>query len=226
MTDLPLSDGDRRPVHEMAFRVVGALEADASIDRRAELLDRLAAPVAHGPAGSALRGHWIGHAVHPFMTDLPLGCWTAASILDLVGGRAARPAARRLTGIGLLGAVPTALTGLVEFDRLEAQPTRRVATAHAVGNSIALGFQLLSWRARRKQRHARGVAWGLAGNSVAAAAGFLGGHMAFADGVGVGRRTPQDERPEGGSVEEDTASEPQAAGAGGTAGVGIPLVSG
>lgn len=163
-----------------------ALEHDASIDGRSAAIDRLAEPLGRSALAPLLRGRPLGHALHPLLTDLPLGCWTSAMLLDAVGGRAARPAARRLTALGLLGVAPAVLSGLVEFDALERRPDRRVATAHAVANALATGCQLLSWRARRRDRQVRGVWWGLVGNSVAAASGYLGGHLAFARGVGVG----------------------------------------
>ena len=40
-----------------------------------------------GSRASVLRGEWLGHAVHPILTDLVIGSWTSASLLDLVGGR-------------------------------------------------------------------------------------------------------------------------------------------
>src|SRR5947208_13414497 len=55
-------------------------------DVAAEGLARVASAV---PAGltSALQGEWLGHPLHPALTDFPLGCWMCASLLDLVGGR-------------------------------------------------------------------------------------------------------------------------------------------
>src|SRR6476661_2638312 len=64
-----------------------------------------------GTRAAVLRGQWLGHAVHPLLTDLVLGSWTSATILDLVGGAQAAPAAQRLIGTGLLAAAPTAWTG-------------------------------------------------------------------------------------------------------------------
>jgi len=56
----------------------------------------------------ALHGTWLGHPLHPVLTDVPLGAWTVAAILD----RSARSRNRRLhhgadtaIGIGLVGAV-------------------------------------------------------------------------------------------------------------------------
>jgi uncharacterized membrane protein len=186
-TPPPLDSAERvMPVAEHAFApLLRVLEHAASIDRRSAAIDRLAQPLGSSALAPMLRGRPLGHALHPLLTDLPLGCWTSAMLLDAVGGRSARPAARRLTALGLLGVAPAALSGLAEFDALERRPDRRVATTHAVANAIATGCQLLSWRARRRDRQLRGVWWGLMGNSVAAASGYLGGHLAFASGVGV-----------------------------------------
>ncbi len=67
------------------------------------------------PVVDGLRGTWAGHALHPLLTDFPLGAWLAASFLDLFGGDATSRASRRLVGFGLLAAVPTAAAGLAEW---------------------------------------------------------------------------------------------------------------
>lgn len=168
--------------------LVLTLERDAALDRYADALGRLAGRVAQGRRRDLLLGVPLGHALHPLMTDLPLGCWTSASLLDLVGGRSARSAARRLVGIGLLGSAPTALSGLTEFGELRRDRDRRVATVHAGGNVVGMTCQALSWRARRRDHHVRGTLWTVAGNVVLSATGYLGGHLSFARGVGVADR--------------------------------------
>ena len=79
----------------------------------------------------------LGHSLHPVLTDLPLGCWTSATIVDLVGGKAGRAAATRLIGVGLLAAGPTAYAGLASWSRLEGAD-RRVGAVHAIGNDVAI----------------------------------------------------------------------------------------
>jgi len=61
-----------------------------------------------GARAAVLRGDWLGHAVHPLLTDLVLGTWTSASLLDLCGGTESSAAAQRLIGAGLLAVGPTA----------------------------------------------------------------------------------------------------------------------
>jgi uncharacterized membrane protein len=167
---------------------VRGLEDDPRWDALAAALERTGRPLADGPAGPALRGQWLGHALHPVLTDLPLGCWQAAMLLDLFGGSRSRHAARRLIGIGILGALPTAAAGAVELTMVEDQRTRRVGAVHAAGNGAAVGLYIASWNARRRERHWRGIALGLAGGSAAMFTGFLGGHLSFGRGVGTGER--------------------------------------
>jgi uncharacterized membrane protein len=119
---------------------------------------------------------WLGHAVHPLMTFIPLGTWTSASVLDLVGGQSSRKAAQRLIAVGILSAPPTALTGLAEFGPI-AERDKRVAVVHALSNTVALTLFTASWRARRKGAHARGVGLALTAHVATGLGGFLGGHL-------------------------------------------------
>jgi len=137
---------------------------------------------------SALQGEWLGHPVHPALTDFPLGCWMSASLLDLVGGRSARPAATRLVALGLVGLPVVAAAGLADWEPIDPQHeprARRVGATHAVANVVAAACYLVSWRARRANRHAVGVATALAGAAVTVFSGYLGGELVF----GVPERT-------------------------------------
>lgn len=159
---------------------------------QAEALDRPASSVAAavgrviGPGAlkDALSGTAVGHPVHPPLTDLPIGFWTSAWALDLIGGPRSQDAARRLVGLGVLTALPTAVTGASDWsDTVGAG--RRVGLVHAAANSAALVCFSASWVRRRQGRHGAGVAWGWAGATAATVGGFLGGHLVNALGVGV-----------------------------------------
>lgn len=163
--------------------VARALEGETRLDGAVEALRPVAhALVAEPGRRDLLLGRQLGHALHPLLTDAPLGAWSSAVLLDLVGGTQSRAAAQRLVGFGLLSAVPTALTGLAEWAHLGRRDAR-VGVAHAGGNSLALGLFAASWLARRRGSHASGVALGLAGVAAAGASGFLGAHLAIARGV-------------------------------------------
>src|ERR671937_250290 len=44
-----------------------------------------------GPAARRLKnwlnGVWLGHPLHPALTDVPIGAWTVGLVLDVVGAR-------------------------------------------------------------------------------------------------------------------------------------------
>ncbi|HEX3623358.1 MAG TPA: DUF2231 domain-containing protein [Acidimicrobiales bacterium] len=166
------------------------------VDRLAatEELDRIGKPVAAwvtklvgtGSTKDVLSGTWMGHPLHPMLTDLPIGFWTSAFTLDLVGGKRSHKAAERLIGLGILSALPTAAAGLSDWSDTIGED-RRLGTAHALGNTAALVLYTLSWRARHRGRRGRGVLLGFLGAGAATAGGYLGGHLVFRKGVGPDR---------------------------------------
>ncbi len=145
------------------------------------LLTAVTAPIVPGE-DSPLRTTALGHDLHPVLTDLPLGLWTSASLLDALGGKRSRPAATRLVGLGLLSAGPTAYAGLAAWSRLEG-PERRIGAVHAIGNDVAIVLFAGSWLARVRGRHGKGVRYALLGNLATAAAGHLGGVLALERGT-------------------------------------------
>src|SRR5215204_4643693 len=164
---------------ELTQAAVGRIENDQRFDTAVDAAAGPARAVADSPAGGILRGEWLGHPVHPALTDIPIGCWTSAMILDLVGGARSRFGAQRLIGVGLVSLVPTAMAGAVDWSSIDEQKTRRVGVIHAASNAVAGMLYLLSWNARRKGRQGLGVALGMAGGTAATLGGLLGGHLAF-----------------------------------------------
>jgi nitrite reductase/ring-hydroxylating ferredoxin subunit/uncharacterized membrane protein len=173
---------------------------------REERIDRVSGPVGDAvrraldrqPLKDLLSGTWLGHPLHPMLTDLPIGFWTSSFVLDLLGGRRSRAAATRLVGWGVLSALPAAATGAADWGDTTGV-ARRIGLVHAAANSTALGCYLASWRARRRGRHALGVLLGIAGATAATVGGHLGGHLLTMVGVGVDRsafpRPPQEWTP-------------------------------
>jgi uncharacterized membrane protein len=131
-----------------------------------------------------LRGDWLGHAIHPVLTDVVLGSWTSATVLDVIGGTESRTAAQRLIGVGLLAVGPTAWTGWAEWASA-GEREKRVGLVHAVTNAVAIGAYTSSWLARRRGDQKAGVRRALAGAAVASVGGYLGGHLAAARKVGT-----------------------------------------
>jgi uncharacterized membrane protein len=161
-----------------------ALESATALDPVVRAVRPLAdALVADPLRGNVLRGTWLGHALHPLLTDVPIGFWTSAVTLDLVGGPAARPSATRLVGLGVLAAVPTAVTGWAEWAGTGPRE-QRVGVVHAASNVAALALFAGSWLARRRGDHSRGKALALVASGALGAGGYLGGHLATARKVG------------------------------------------
>ncbi len=157
---------------------------------RSEAVDKVGAPVNRlagqlirsGALKDLLSGTWLGHPLHPLLVAVPIGSWVSVSVLDLTPGDNAA-AARRLVGLGVLTALPTALAGLSDWsDTTGAE--QRVGAVHGGLNILAVALYGSSWALRRKTNSA-GVALALAGSAVMSAAGYFGGHLSYALGVGV-----------------------------------------
>ncbi|SOC51465.1 DUF2231 domain-containing protein [Ornithinimicrobium cerasi] len=175
--------------------VESASGLDASADRLRTIADAL---VSRPWRRDLLRAAPLGHALHPVLTDVPIGTWMSAMILDLSGDRMA-DASRRLVLVGNLASLPTALTGLAEYSGLD-QQARRVGSAHAAANALALGLSTWSWIARRGGHHATGRVLTGAALATGGLGAFLGGHLSIA--MKVGSVHPDAH----GSVEEPTPS--------------------
>lgn len=162
------------------------LEKGDRVDAMSSVVGTIAGPFNQPPLVEPLRGAWLGHAFHPMMTDIPLGCWTGAIVLDMMPGR--ESASCSLVGAGLVMVPLTVAAGLSEWDNLDRPEERRVAAVHAVGNVAAAAAFAMSWSARRSGRQTRGVLWSLLGGTIAMGTGYLGGHLSLVQRVGTGYR--------------------------------------
>lgn len=167
-------------------RLAKAAEHATALDGLVRILQPVADAVgANRGLRSLLRGRPLGHALHPILTDLPIGFWTSSTVLDLGGSRDGR-AADRLLGLGIVSAAPAAITGLADW-RGENRGVHRVGAVHAALNGVALAMYTTSWLLRRSDRRAGGVAVSLAAGAVLGASGYLGGHMVLV------QRSPHDD---------------------------------
>jgi nitrite reductase/ring-hydroxylating ferredoxin subunit/uncharacterized membrane protein len=168
--------------------VLDRIETAAALDPPAAVYGKaVRGAVPAGPVKDALSGTWLGHALHPLLTDLPIGTWTSAVLLDWLGGRAAEPAADRLIGMGIAFTLPAAASGATDWADTELgdESARRVGLVHAATNVGATVLFGASLAARRRGARGRGKLLALAGAGVLGASGYLGGHLSYAQGVGV-----------------------------------------
>src|SRR5207249_1954392 len=124
--------------------------------------------------------------LHPLLTDVALGLWTGALVLDAVGGKKRRAAADRLIALGVLSALPTAAAGAADWSELD-PPELRAGLVHAAANTTAVVLFSWSWLARKRGRRARGKLLALAGAGATTVGGYLGGHLTYRLGAGVSR---------------------------------------
>jgi nitrite reductase/ring-hydroxylating ferredoxin subunit/uncharacterized membrane protein len=175
----------------------GKLEQAQALDPAVEAATKVAGTVLpRGPVKDALHGTWLGHQLHPMLIAGPIGLWSGALLLDLTAGKAGRPAARRLVGAGVLAVLPTAASGLADWSELGmAKGPKRVGLVHAAANNVTALLFAASWLARRRGDHGRGVGLALVGAGGLAVGGYLGGHLAYAQAVGVNRNANEVRKP-------------------------------
>lgn len=184
-----MSEARERIIGPKIRRLPQVVESASFLDRPADALaGAVGRAVPEGPVKDAVSGTWLGHALHPVLTDLPIGFWTSAWVLDHVGGKRSAPAARTLVALGLLSAVPTAVTGASDWSDTTDE-ARRVGLVHATANSIAFTCYAVSYVQRRRGRRASGILWGWLGAGAATVGGALGGHLVGALGGGVDHTT-------------------------------------
>src|SRR3954468_8811442 len=156
-----------RPVFRFLSDIVERAESlDPASDKTAEVVSKA---VPGGFVKDLLAGTWLGHPLHPVLTDVPIGAWTTALVFDTVdaGSRAwpwqqtARRRADDAILVGIIGAVGAALAGMTDWQHTDGK-ARRTGLAHAALNTVALGLYTGSLVMRR--RGARGT-----GRSLAAA---------------------------------------------------------
>jgi uncharacterized membrane protein len=95
----------------------------------------------HGRTFKGLRG-WAGKPLHPPLTDVPIGAYIITALLDVISilakdeswARDVFRAATFVLAIGVIAALPTALTGFWDWFRSTEPGTqvRREANAHAL----------------------------------------------------------------------------------------------
>jgi nitrite reductase/ring-hydroxylating ferredoxin subunit/uncharacterized membrane protein len=175
-------------------RIVDRLARDTRLDALADAVQPAvdAAFTGDGPLQKLLsnvfHGTWLGHPLHPLLTDIPIGAWTvgaAADVLALGGDERAAYAGDVATTIGVAGAVAAAWAGWAEWSDTKDEP-RRLGIAHAALNGAALSCYLVSLGLRKSKQRGAATAASLIGYALAAGGGYVGGELAF--GLQLGAR--------------------------------------
>ena len=137
----------------------------------------------------------LGHPVHPILTDFPIALWSTSLLGDLMGiwrGHAVyRECAFWAIAVGLIVAVPTIVTGLIDYAAIpQGHPALKGATWHMwvmLSAATAYGCSLIA-RIGRLSSFGFSIGIGISLSAVGLvlliAGGWLGGEMVFHHGIG------------------------------------------
>lgn len=169
-------------------RIARAAEALDPVSDLVQAATRAAVAAIPRPLQNVLDGKFMGVPLHPALTDVPVGAWTAGVAFDSIDGAADSDAVRNAADgallIGVLGAVPAALTGMNDWSHLRGEP-KRVGTVHALLNATALGLNVASLALRRAGRRDLGRALSGVAFLSSGFSAHLGGELSYGYGVRV-----------------------------------------
>ncbi|MDQ6800100.1 MAG: Rieske 2Fe-2S domain-containing protein [Acidobacteriota bacterium] len=178
----------------MASReIINSVTDQKWLEGSAEPLQRAVRGAFAGDGGreikNFLHGTWLGHPLHPVLTDIPVGAWTAALALDALeavsGRKECGSAADLAIGVGLAGAVGSAITGITDWSETDGS-ARRVGLLHGLLNVAATTLYTTSlFMRKRKRSRQSGIAMSMLGYALASTAAYLGGHLVFGEQIGV-----------------------------------------
>ncbi|HEY0069322.1 MAG TPA: Rieske 2Fe-2S domain-containing protein [Chloroflexia bacterium] len=140
-----------------------------------------------------LNGVWLGHPLHPVITDVPVGAWTITQLLDLIslfrGDDAGLDEAADISlGAGIVAALGAAVTGLVDWSDVGGSH-RRMGMAHALINVGGLTLNVASLALRAGGKKHRGLARSLSagGYLLNATAAYVAGELVYNLGQAINR---------------------------------------
>lgn len=178
----------------MLQQIVRSIQDQAVLDSAAEPIQgpvREAFRATAGPGRTLknfLSGTWLGHPLHPILKDVPIGAWTMAAIFDALGAidvdTSMQRAADICVGVGIAGALASAVTGLADWSDTSGH-ARRIGLVHAALNTGAAGLYGASFVARIAGRRRAGAQLAVSGYGMMMLGSYLGGHLVFAEQIGV-----------------------------------------
>jgi nitrite reductase/ring-hydroxylating ferredoxin subunit/uncharacterized membrane protein len=150
-------------------------------------------------ARDVLDGVWLEAPLHPVLTDVPVGAWTAALVFDgldiATGKEPVRHAADASLVFGTLGALGATVTGLSDWRYLSGG-SRRMGVAHGLLNTIGMVLSIVSIILRASGRRNAGRLTFLTGYSISGMAAHLGGELSYHYGLRVDRNVFQGTGPD------------------------------
>lgn len=174
----------------MSQRIVDALPWLDTVAEKVQPKVRDAVEVGGTPVRNVLDGTPMELPLHPALTDVPIGSWTAALVFDgfdaATGSRAMRNAADATVAVGVVSGFAAAATGLSDWRYLSGG-SRRMGVAHGLLNVVGLAMNTASLGLRAAGRRNAGRLAFLVGYSISGMAAHLGGELSYGHGLRVNR---------------------------------------
>ena len=131
------------------------------------------------------------HPIHPMLVPIPIGCWILSLGCDaafVLGAGATHWATVSFWAMlaGLLGAIAAAVPGVVDMLSLRGTP-KKLALTHMALNVTVMVLYAMNFGMRVNGGAIAGLpfAFSIAGVTLLAISGWLGGHMVYVHRVGV-----------------------------------------
>jgi nitrite reductase/ring-hydroxylating ferredoxin subunit/uncharacterized membrane protein len=136
-----------------------------------------------------LNGSWLGHSVHPVLTDVVVGGTTMVIFLDILrvffNVDGLEDATTWTLGLSVLAGVATIVTGLTDFKDTGTGNERNLAGLHGVINIIAVVIFFISLLQRLGGSHDAAFWVALVAYLVISVGAYIGGHVVFKYGYMV-----------------------------------------
>lgn len=148
------------------------------------------------------------HPIHPMLVALPIGLWIFSLVSDVIyllkwGGIIWSDVAFYTMAGGIVGALLSALPGLIDLLSMSASKVKRIGIWHMCINLVAVAlFAMNLWIRTVAAPRANPPFWlSVIGIVLLAISGWLGGEMVYVHGVAVEQQS---------SVSEGSRAEPVA----------------
>jgi nitrite reductase/ring-hydroxylating ferredoxin subunit/uncharacterized membrane protein len=135
-----------------------------------------------------MNGSWLGHPLHPLLTDVVVGGFTMLIILDLVSlifGANFRDASLIILGLTTLAGLATVLSGLTDFKDTGFDDERNITTLHGYVNMLSILVYIVAFFVRLGGAEVTGQILSIVGYLMITAGAFIGGHVVFKYGYTV-----------------------------------------
>jgi nitrite reductase/ring-hydroxylating ferredoxin subunit/uncharacterized membrane protein len=135
-----------------------------------------------------LNGSWLGHSLHPVLTDVVVGGSTVAVVLEVLGWFGVsdlRTAIVWTLALTWISAVGTIVTGLTDYKDTATGDERNVAGLHGLINIVATIAFIVAFLAYLGPGGTLGPVLLIGGYLVLSVGAFIGGHVVFKYGYMV-----------------------------------------